>query len=522
MSFDLVIPTVGRPSLERLLGALATQASGPEPARVIVVDDSRGHLRSALAALRAGSVSRRSAAVEVVVSPGRGPAAARNAGWRACDADWVAFLDDDVIPSGDWYRALAHDLQALPADAAGSQGRVCVPLPSARPPTDWERNVAGLEDALWATADMAYRRSVLLALGGFDERFCNAYREDCDFGLRVTSLGLRIVRGEREVSHPPGAAPFWKSVALQRGNADDALMRRLHGRDWRKRGGAPRGRLPYHLLCAAGASAGIVSALASRPRRATFAGLLPALGIAELAHSRIARGPRDRAEVARMLATSLVLPFAAVAHRMRGELRWRGDDLRRRRDKLRGPADPHARATLATKDDRPLAVLFDRDGTLIRDVPYNGDPALVSPMPAAREALDALRSAGVPFGVISNQSGVARGLISEEQVQAVNRRVEELLGPIGVWVHCPHGPGDLCECRKPAPGMVLRAAEQLGVPPSRCAVIGDIGSDIGAAAVAGARGVLVPTSATRRNEVTAAAVSAPDLLTAVDRLGVQL
>jgi HAD superfamily hydrolase (TIGR01662 family) len=521
VKFDLVIPTVGRPSLERLLEALATQAPGPAPARVIVVDDSRGHERSALAALREDTASRRPAAMEVVVSTGRGPAAARNAGWRACDSDWVAFLDDDVIPSRDWCRVLAQDLQSLPAAAAGSQGRVRVPLPSGRRPTDWERNVAGLEHALWATADMAYRRSVLLALGGFDERFSSAYREDCDFGLRVTSLGLRIVRGEREVSHPPGAAPFWKSVALQRGNADDALMRRLHGGDWRRRGGAPRGRLPWHVLCAAGASAAIVSALASRPRRATFAGLLPALGITELAHSRIARGPRDRAEVARMLATSAVLPFAAVAHRMRGELHWRGHDLRRRRGKLRQPANPHGHATPTAKDARPQAVLFDRDGTLIRDVPYNGDPALVSPMPGAREALDALRTAGVPFGVISNQSGVARGLISEEQVQGVNRRVEELLGPVGVWVHCPHEPGDLCECRKPAPGMVLRAAEQLGVAPSRCAVIGDIGPDIGAAAAAGARGVLVPTPATRREELAAAAESAPDLLTAVSRLGVQ-
>jgi HAD superfamily hydrolase (TIGR01662 family) len=226
---------------------------------------------------------------------------------------------------------------------------------------------------------------------------------------------------------------------------------------------------------------------------------VPALGIAELALARIAPGPRDRAEIVRMLATSAVLPFAAVAHRLRGELRWRG-------------AVPSSQQAL------PAAVLFDRDGTLIRDVPYNGDPGLVSPMPGAREALDALRSAGVPIAVISNQSGIARGLISEDQVLAVNRRVEELLGPVGVWLHCPHGPGDGCECRKPAAGLVRRAADLLGVPAGDCVVVGDIGADVGAAAAAGARAVLVPTLATRLEEVARAHETAPDLTTAVRRL----
>ena len=65
------------------------------------------------------------------------------------------------------------------------------------------------------------------------------------------------------------------------------------------------------------------------------------------------------------------------------------------------------------------------------DVPYNGDPAKVVPMPGARQALDRLRHAGIPTAVVSNQSGVARQLITAEQVDAVNRKVEELLGPLG-------------------------------------------------------------------------------------------
>ncbi|MBV7696430.1 HAD-IIIA family hydrolase [Streptomyces sp. TRM70350] len=163
----------------------------------------------------------------------------------------------------------------------------------------------------------------------------------------------------------------------------------------------------------------------------------------------------------------------------------------------------------------PAAVLFDRDGTLVVDVPYNGDPARVVPMPTAREAVDALRARGIPVGVVSNQSGVARGMLTYRQVAAVRRRVEELLGPFGVWAVCPHGPDDGCGCRKPAPGLVLAACERLGAPADRTVVIGDIGADVTAARAAGARGVLVPTPVTRPEETAEAEATAPDLRTAV-------
>jgi D-glycero-D-manno-heptose 1,7-bisphosphate phosphatase len=169
-------------------------------------------------------------------------------------------------------------------------------------------------------------------------------------------------------------------------------------------------------------------------------------------------------------------------------------------------------------DRPPRAVLFDRDGTLVVDVPYCGDPALVRPVPAARPALALLRGAGIPVGVVSNQSGIARGLLRPEQVDAVNRRIDDLLGPFDVWQLCPHGPGDGCACRKPAPGMVLAAAQRLGVAPGDVAVVGDIGADVGAARAAGARSVLVPTAVTRAEEVAAAPLVRPDLLAAVRHL----
>lgn len=164
----------------------------------------------------------------------------------------------------------------------------------------------------------------------------------------------------------------------------------------------------------------------------------------------------------------------------------------------------------------PAAVLFDRDGTLIRDVPYNADPGRVEPMPGARAALDRLRRAGVRVGVVTNQSGVARGLISPAELAAVNARVEELLGPFDVWQVCAHGAADGCACRKPAPGLVHRAAAALGVTAADCVVIGDIGRDVAAARNAGARAILVPTPVTRAAEVAAAPAVAADLAAAVE------
>ena len=164
---------------------------------------------------------------------------------------------------------------------------------------------------------------------------------------------------------------------------------------------------------------------------------------------------------------------------------------------------------------RLRAVLFDRDGTLIRDVPYNGDPDLVEPMPGAAASVALLHARGVAVGVVTNQSGIARGLITAEQVDAVNERVDRLVGPFDVWAVCPHGEGDGCGCRKPAPGLIVDAMARLGVEPDEVAVVGDIGRDIQAARVAGCRSVLVPTPITLESEVEAATEVATTLADAV-------
>jgi histidinol-phosphate phosphatase family protein len=497
--YVVVIPTLGRATLQSCLDALAA-AAGPPPRQVVLVDDRRQtpcplpvRVPGALAGL-----------TTVVTLEGRGPAAARNAGWRAAPAaDWVVFLDDDVRVGPRWRDDLAADLREPDERVAGVQGIIEVPLPGGRAPTDWERGTAGLAGARWITADMAYRRRALIAAGGFDERFPRAFREDADLALRLLDLGWTLRRGARTTVHPVRPAGRWASLRAQAGNRDDALMRRLHGRRWQHRAGAATGRRPFHwatcvLAAGAGACLGasVAAPAATRPRLRR-AGLAAGTGwliaTADFAAARIRPGPRDRDEVVTMALTSVAIPPLAVWHWMAG---WWAH-------RRTGPWPPP-----------PAAVLFDRDGTLIRDVPYNGDPERVAPMPGAAEAVARLRRAGIRLGVITNQSAVGLGLITESQLRAVNRRVEALLGPFGTWAVCPHHPDAGCACRKPAPGLITQAAADLGADTAQCLVIGDIGTDAAAAWAAGARAILVPTARTLPAE-TAGVPAATELAAAV-------
>jgi HAD superfamily hydrolase (TIGR01662 family) len=477
----IVIPTIGRDSLHLLLDSLA--AAGQDALPEIIVVDDRPEGGAPL------DLSDRPY-VRLLRSGGGGPAAARNRGWRSAQTTWVSFLDDDVLVHDDWVQRLELDLSEAPDDVVAVQGRVTVPPPEGRRPTDAERGTAGLQTAQWITADMSVRRRALRAVGGFDERFRRAYREDSDLGLRLHRQG-QIISGRRAVLHPVRADGDWLSLRQQRGNADDALMRALHGARWRAVAGAPAGALRRHVAVVASALGAVALLVSGRPRAAGLAAALWAALVARFTWSRIAPGPRDRHEVRRMVLTSVAIPFAATWWAIVG--RWRH------------------RAALP-RHQLPDLVLFDRDGTLVHDVPYNRDPALVAPVRGAARSVGMLRRAGVATGVVTNQSGLARGLITVQEVAAVNQRVDETVGPFDTWQMCPHHPEAACDCRKPAPAMVRRACDERGVDPSRCVVIGDIGADVEAAAAAGASGILVPTAATSPTEVAAAARVRPSVL----------
>lgn len=155
---------------------------------------------------------------------------------------------------------------------------------------------------------------------------------------------------------------------------------------------------------------------------------------------------------------------------------------------------------LAVGGDR--AVFLDKDGTLVENVPYNVDPEQIQLCRGAQEALRALHRAGYRLIVVSNQSGVARGLFAEDALLGVARRLRQLLAECGVplagFFYCPHHPdgsvpayAQSCSCRKPAPGLIVRAARELGVSRDPSWLVGDILDDIEAGRRAGCRTVLI-------------------------------
>ena len=141
------------------------------------------------------------------------------------------------------------------------------------------------------------------------------------------------------------------------------------------------------------------------------------------------------------------------------------------------------------------AVFLDRDDTLIENIPYLGDPSQVRLLAGAAEACQKLHQAGYPLFVVSNQSGVGRGLITKDQVRAVDQKMESLLGKSGMisgYYHCFAAPGDpYDERRKPSPAMLQEAAREHGLELSRSVMIGNRLSDLQAGRRAGCSSVLL-------------------------------
>ncbi|AKD54000.1 D-glycero-alpha-D-manno-heptose-1,7-bisphosphate 7-phosphatase [Spirosoma radiotolerans] len=148
------------------------------------------------------------------------------------------------------------------------------------------------------------------------------------------------------------------------------------------------------------------------------------------------------------------------------------------------------------------AVFWDKDGTLIPDIPYNVDPARITLYPDAGDSLYRLKTAGYKLIIISNQSGVARGRFTENDLAGVWERLTRLLAPFGAepdgFYYCPHDPNGSvqpyagsCLCRKPEPGLLMKAAQEHRIDLSQSWMVGDILNDVEAGNRAGCRTILL-------------------------------
>jgi glycosyltransferase involved in cell wall biosynthesis len=314
LDVSVVIPTYRRADLlERCLRAVADQDLDPGRYEVIVADDA-GEPSTRKLVERIGSQTG-VAMRYVAVTATHGPAAARNAGWRVSTAPFIAFTDDDCVPERGWLRAGVEEARR---GAAAVTGRVVMPLP--KQPTDYERDASGLTRAEFVTANCFCLRSALDAVGGFDERFAAAWREDSDLQFSLLEKGLLIRRSEEAVVvHPIRPASWGVSLRQQAKSQFNALLYRKHPRLFRERiPGFPTTYLVINACLVACVVAGVMRMpSAALPPFAVWCALT-----ARFCWKRLQGTTKSPEHVAEMLVTSILIPPVSLYWHVRGLVRF--------------------------------------------------------------------------------------------------------------------------------------------------------------------------------------------------------
>lgn len=366
---SVVIPTYNRPQLlDRCLQALLVQDFDPQNFEIIVVDDGpqnsatrelvharQHHISAALpnqsppngsvrlinSTSKAIPLMSRSAGADpstavaqadtenlswAVSSPRlyylpawntQGPAAARNLGWRFAQGKILAFTDDDTIPDPGWLRSGTALFQG---EVVGVSGRVLVPLPDR--PSDNARNTTGLESSHFVTANCFYLRSALEAVGGFDERFQAAWREDSDLYFTLHKRGCSLAwSNEAIVVHPVRPEPWGSSIGQQRKSFYNALLYKKHpDLYWKIIQPSPPWDY-YGILMSALAAA--LGGVLSIPPLLVLGGAGWLILMGRFVVRRLKGTSFAPEHLLEILLTSLVIPFLSVYWRLRGAVHWR-------------------------------------------------------------------------------------------------------------------------------------------------------------------------------------------------------
>ena len=499
----IVIATDEARALARVLGELGVS---PLVERIVVVD-RRPAKRATNATLPTAAAGALSARVDVVAAYGCGPVAARNAGWRAATSPWVVFLAQEALPASGWLAALGDDLRSALGEADGSldawgddrgeegpvvavHGRVEVNLPGPGPPTERERRALARAAPPWAGTDAAYRRDVLAATGGLDERVGDVDHAHLDLDLRATRFG-RVRRGRRVVGR---AAPAGRGSRAVRHRARDrraeAHLRRVHGVGWRSRVGVAGDGVAADVLSSVALTTAVaaIAGTAARWQRRALLGVAAASGSAWAADTlrrvvaRTRAGPRSLPEIAAIVLTGPAEPLGATWGSLAGA--WRSRRAR--------PWRPAA----------PAALVLDR--ALVRPSTPWASPAAEAPPPDVVASVADARAAGMAIGIVAVADDIAAGRASATQVEADIESVADAIGGVDGVAVCSHASHEGCACRPPAPGLVTLAAARLGVDPTACVVVSERFDVVAAASAARARGICWITERTPASEAASA------------------
>ena len=224
--FSLIVATFNRKKLLlRLLTAIASQTLGRHRFEVLIVDDGSddGTERAVFQAVESKQLR-----LQMFRQPNLGPAAARNAGLAQASGDWVVFTDDDTIPNPDWLTNLSQAIENNPR-WIGVEGRTVCPDPD--PLGHWVENLRGRQ---YITANIAYRREVLEAVGGLDQSFPHPKCEDTELAWRCLRHGTIGFWPAMEISHPNRPQPLGHLLHSARYELSEFRLSRKLGRDYGK------------------------------------------------------------------------------------------------------------------------------------------------------------------------------------------------------------------------------------------------------------------------------------------------
>jgi GT2 family glycosyltransferase len=305
LRISVVIPTYRRPDLLlKCIGALGNQDLPFSDFEVIVVSDGPDE---ATAAAIANLVNQPIILRYLPMPKKGGPAAARNYGWQHAQATFVAFTDDDTIPSPIWLSSYLKAWNGTPL--AAFTGKVVVPLPEH--PTDFAQNTAGLETADFVTANCACTRAALEKIGGFDERFAMAWREDSDLHFKLLQAGIPLSKvNEAMIVHPVREAPWGVSIKEQKKTLFNALLYKKYPKLYQEQIKA-KPPTTYYVM-AISLLISLFCLLIGQPLPALIAFAVWLVFMLQFALKRLAHTSHSASHVYEMLYTSAVIPFASV------------------------------------------------------------------------------------------------------------------------------------------------------------------------------------------------------------------
>lgn len=317
---SVVVPTFKRPAmLECCLTALLAQDFPPTEYEIIIVDDAADKKTQQQVYEHAMLVQPSGYTLRYLPIKGdhHGPAIARNAGWRFARGEIIAFTDDDCLPEKGWLKA---GVGAFTDGVAGVSGRLLVPLPPE--PTDYEYNTAQLECGEFVTANCFYRRSVLMQVGGFDERFTAAWREDSDLFFTLLERNEHcIFISDAVVVHPVRPAHWGVSLSQQWKSMFNALLYKKHPDLYRQRIQASP---PWHYYSSLVVLFIAFFSIFIHVWLLTFIALAAWLYMTgRFCLQRLRKTSWTPAHVSEMLITSALIPSLAVFWRLYGMVKFR-------------------------------------------------------------------------------------------------------------------------------------------------------------------------------------------------------